>query len=1159
MNKKNTFYTIAILISIILSIQSCKQPENIEKVLYIDRGQFFNADTLVIDSIPNKQVMPIIFKNRQVESVKQKLNIDSQWSKIDYNLRINIIPKLIKPKIQDKIAISYREFTPPPPTIIEAKEAVVRDHNPYSFSYFSINQGLNSSQIRHVTSDNNGYLWLASDYGLVRFDGKFFHHFNNDHLLPSSLILHLMFDNKNSMWISTFRGGLLRYDGDKFYSYSSKNGFIDDIVNQTFQDSKGYIWVATHSGLVKIDGDYMLNFTQQDGLSGKDVRYVNEDNNGRIWVATADRGLTIIDEDNFLIIDQSCGLPSNYVDKIFKDSQGRMWIVMGSNGLAIYDGNEFIKLSKESGLPSNMVQDVYEDNVGNIWVSYSDAGVSLITGNDIFNYTEHSGVPTSYIRCTYQDRFGNMWFGSRNSGLIKFSGNTVTHLSKTQGLSGDRVISLFYDQSDIWAGTFGDYVTKISIDSQGMPESFTVIDRDFGLLSNKVYDILKDSKGNYWFSCDGGGIVRFDGQKVYHFNSSNGIDNLAVRDLFEDRDGNIWISTYGGGVIKYSGSNFSYYNKEVGLPTDNILVINQDLNGNILLGTEGQGFVIIKDSLIINYSANNDFLSNTIYDIYVDENNNYWLASAQAGLILYDGDRFKSISVEYGLSSNYAYSIVRGEDQDKNMTLWVGTRDGLNRLSIDQNLNIDDVRAIKYSDDFYGTSCNSRSIVKAKNRIYVGTGDRLSIVNFSSPIFKDLPFVSKVEINSVNLFNEYIDWRRVDSLKSLTLKNGIVISNPNIDSIKRWNNTPIGLKLKHNNNYISFVFKYINLFSSQRVEYRYMLEGLNSEWNTPITNNVIHFGNLSPNRYNLRIQVLKNGVFDGVELNYPFTIKAPFWQTPFFILFSLLFLILCILFFIQYRIRKIKKERYNLQIIVQEKTKELLEKNSDLEINNKNKDRLISIIAHDLKTPFSGFLGLTSLLKEEGDSLDKDDIKSIAENMNKSANNLYYLLENILYWARSQQNTITVNSIDINLLQEISYVLTQLSGDCSSKNIEVSINVNSTTSIKFDRDMFHVIIRNIVSNAIKFSNRDSKIDIKSQISNGYTILSITDYGVGIDSNLLSNIFDNSDKKGRVGTAGEKSTGLGLIICRDFMKMNGGSINIESEDSKGTTVNLKFII
>ena len=231
---------------------------------------------------------------------------------------------------------------------------------------------------------------------------------------------------------------------------------------------------------------------------------------------------------------------------------------------------------------------------------------------------------------------------------------------------------------------------------------------------------------------------------------------------------------------------------------------------------------------------------------------------------------------------------------------------------------------------------------------------------------------------------------------------------------------------------------------------------------------------------------------------------------------------------------------------------EIQRKSAELQKVNNEKDLFFSIIAHDLRSPFNAFLGFTQIMAEELESLTPEEIRKIAVAMRKSATNLFGLLENLLEWSRLQRGLTSFNPEAFLLRPKISSILQTVVLSAEKKGITLTIEIPDWLEVFFDPNHMGSIIRNLAFNAVKFTEAGGKINISGRLKAGNRVeIAIRDTGIGMTKEMLDKLFQLDNQSNRRGTEGEPSTGLGVIICRDLIKMGGGEILVESEERKGS--------
>ncbi|MGA2408649.1 MAG: HAMP domain-containing sensor histidine kinase [Bacteroidales bacterium] len=239
-----------------------------------------------------------------------------------------------------------------------------------------------------------------------------------------------------------------------------------------------------------------------------------------------------------------------------------------------------------------------------------------------------------------------------------------------------------------------------------------------------------------------------------------------------------------------------------------------------------------------------------------------------------------------------------------------------------------------------------------------------------------------------------------------------------------------------------------------------------------------------------------------------------------------------------------KQKRAEELIIANNELKQLLQLNAD-------KDRFISILGHDLRSPFNVLLGLSELLIENIRQYDIDEIESLVNHIKNSAQNTYILLEDLLMWVRAESGKIPFEPQKLNFTNICQDVIKNLELNANIKNITINHFAADEISIFADIDMLKMVLRNLISNAIKFTNNGGQIDISAEQTDSTITISVSDNGIGIESESLTKMFDISQFHTTTGTAEEKGTGLGLLLCKEFVEKHGGKIWVESEFGKSS--------
>lgn len=237
---------------------------------------------------------------------------------------------------------------------------------------------------------------------------------------------------------------------------------------------------------------------------------------------------------------------------------------------------------------------------------------------------------------------------------------------------------------------------------------------------------------------------------------------------------------------------------------------------------------------------------------------------------------------------------------------------------------------------------------------------------------------------------------------------------------------------------------------------------------------------------------------------------------------------------------------------IQKEKEEIEEKRNELEMMNATKDKFFSIIAHDLKNPFNTIIGLSELLAYRYENYSKEKIQLFIQQIYKYSTNAYSLLDNLLQWARAQTGQLVVSPEELDVKETIQENMRLIQNQANQKEIALQIDADQASTVYADKNMVNTVLRNLFSNAIKFSHRKGTIKVVAKdYDQKFVIISVIDYGIGIEPENVDKIFDLSANFSTSGTESEEGTGLGITLCKDFVEKNHGNIWVESEKGKGS--------
>ncbi|MGZ4039084.1 MAG: two-component regulator propeller domain-containing protein [Bacteroidia bacterium] len=885
---------------------------------------------------------PVELKGKVVEAGLPKIvkagnpEVTSGFNNIHPVGKIKTIEGITSKNIGDSIKPTFvkatgKKIACSDPKIISALLPGMREQNPIGFKFFDIAQGLNSSYISAMLQDKNGNIWFGTKGGGVcKYDGNEFITYAEKQGLPNNFVVTIIEDKEGNIWFRTDGGGACKYDGESFTILSEKEGLINNAVWSMLADSKGNIWFGTAGGGVcKFDpiatgGPGFTYYGKDNGFPTNYVISLAEDKKGNIWMGTYGDGLLKFNPNtaggkDFTFFTEDDGLSSGIVTSITEDRNGNMWMATDGGGACKFNGNSFTQYNEESGLTSNSLNAVLEDKTGNIWFGTNDRGVCKYNGSNFTCFTESEGLSSNTILCLLQDKNEDIWFGTGGHGVTKYDRSCFTHFTKKEGLPSNSVYRTFEDHNkNLWFGTNGGGVSKYDGENY-----YTYTDAQ-GLNNNRVWSIIEDKENNMWFGTNGAGVCKFDGKNFYQYNEDQGLSGNVIYCLLQDDKGNYWFGTNGGGVCFFDGKNFTHYSTEEGFSNDIVYCVTQDANKNIWFGTDGGGAAKFDGKNFTFYTKEQGLASDLIYCIMQDKKGTLWFGTDESGASAYDGKTFVNYTEKDGLSNNHVWSL----QEDMQGNIWFGTESGISKLSPTKTDSTHQFATYDVSDGFLGSDAVQNSVFQdSKGFIWWGTGKMLTRYDPSQDILDNQPPI--MHLKNLRVHFENVAWNKIKEDKDKKYS-GVEFS-----SLSKWYNIPENLSLPYDQNHVTFNYVGINFKSQNKILYRYQLENLEEKWTPPTSKTEAVYGNLPAGNFTFRVKALnKDGIWSQ-ELTYSFTVRPPWWQTWWFRIFAVLFVIMGFVIFFRVRTAALRKRQKELEDTVTERTAEVVQQKELVEEKQK--------------------------------------------------------------------------------------------------------------------------------------------------------------------------------------------------------------------------------
>ena len=1042
---------------------------------------------------------------------------------------------------------------------------VITNLQAHTIKKLGLEEGLSNSYVVDIVEDKNGYIWIATEEGLNKLEGgKFtsFYKANKGKLINlTGNELNSLFDDPNEpiLWIGTQRAGLISFNYQNNtqiiyqHNYQDPHSIITNDITSIHPATDGNLWITTYwRGIEYLDkktGKF-THYNQQTipELPSNTVWTAIDDNKGNLYIGHSNHGMSILSTKNKKVknftYDKSNNnsLPSNNIQCIFKDNTGNIWVGT-EKGLVLYkpETETFIRLGEKEPALSHRIYDIQQFNENELWIATEFGGIAIIDlSKTLFNTAEEIHViqagnneynlNNSTVRCLFQDSHQNIWAGTWGGGInflssdgALFKSFSYSPNSPESSLSTQIASAVCIDkQGLLWIGTDGGGINVLK-DGQRIA---TYTEESGHLSGNSVQTALCDQKGNLWFGIFNGGIMYYNMQtKSFQQIFPEKESTQDVRSLFEDNNGTIWVGTSNGVFQIDRESKKILQHMNANAPDNLVRSVIKDKKGQIWVGSFGRGIFLYASNgkRLKEFNTYLNFPSNTINQIFEDSKGCIWAATGE-GLVQIENSspwKYKVYQRNEGLANTFIWAI----EEDENQNIWFSTNQGISCFVRNEG----NIYNYDFRDNIPMASFTGRSVCKDKNGVmYFGSTNGLCY--FTPSYILEKRQAPKAIIGKITAFEP------------------LVSENSNETEISLINKENVRLKHLQNNFNISFSIQDYSL--NERVEYAYMLKGLENSWYTVKDPNNVTFRNLPPGKYEFMIKTrIRNQEWSDEISSIEIIIAPPFWLSWWA---KLLYLIsgTALLFIGLWAYRR----KLNLEYLY-ESEKKSHEQEQEL---NDERLRFYTNITHELRTPLTLILGpLEDLVKSN--TLSSKDHHRISV-IHQSAVQLLNLINQILDFRKTetQNKRLCVTKGNLtNTVYEVGLKYKELN---SKPDIQILIEAEEENMfLFFDKEIITMILDNLISNALKYTDK-GYIRIRTEwvTENGirYAQLSVEDTGYGIGKEALAHIFERYYQES--GEHQASGTGIGLALVKNLVKLHEGDIQVKSLPDVGTTFYLRLL-